>query len=251
MAALDIPNPNDTPDPWDTLEFDGAEVEHIWPPETNEETKQYGLVEWGEFTSKVKVDKKKKAGAAKPKVTTTGGESIDFSFTIVVVQSTEALAAVAPVIDALRPGAGPFGLKRHPWAALVSITDFLVESVKLAPPSNGELRISYSCTHVDKDAQANKSGNVSNTPASEKEAEQRAIDEWTARRDAAANYEKAEQARRIIAERDAAKAKFDATGVRTAKKLSSVLSGDNEVDITAAQPTTPSPTNTATGKVSG
>ena len=251
MAALNIPNPHDTPDPWDTLQFDGAEVDHVWPPETNEETKQYGLVEWGEFEIKAKIDKKKKAGAAKPKVTTTGGEAVAFSFVIVVVQSSEAIDAVAPILDTLRPGAGPFGLKRHPWAALAKIDDFIVEAVKLSPPSDGQLRISVSCVQVDKDAQANKGGNVSNTPASEKEAEQRAIDEWTARRDAAANYEKAEQARRIIAERDAAQAKFDATGVRTAKKLSSVLSGDNEVDITAAQPTTPSPTNTATGKVGG
>jgi hypothetical protein len=250
MAALNIPNPHDTPDPWDTLKFDGAEVDHTWPPETNEETKQYGLVEWGEFEIKAKIDKKVKAGAAKPKVTTTGGEAVAFSFVIVVVQTSAAIDAVAPILDTLRPGAGPFGLKRHPWAALAKIDDFIVESVKLSPPSDGQLRISVSCIQVDKDAQANKGGNVSSTPASEKDAEKRAIDKWTARRDAAANYEKAEQVRRIVAEHEAAKATFDATSVRTAKKLWSVLSGENEVDITTAQPTTPSTTNVATGRAS-
>lgn len=244
MAALNIPNPHDTPDPWDTLEFDGAEVEHIWPPETNEETKQYGLVEWGEFTSKIKVDKKKKAGAAKPKVTTTGGESIDFSFTIVVVQYAEALTAVAPVLDALRPGAGPFGLKRHPWAALVSITDFIVESVKLAPPSNGELRISYSCTQVDKDAQAGKGGSVVKT-SGELQYEQLARAEFEVQQGRARNAMKADQERQLLRQATEAKATFDATGVRTARKMSSVLAGQGDVDINHYQPTKQEPNKAA------
>ena len=249
MAALNIPNPHDTPDPWDTLEFDGAEVAQVWPPETNEETKQYGLVEWGEFTSKVKLDKKGKAGAAKQKITTTGGESISFSFTIIVVQSTEALAAVAPVLDALRPGAGPFGLKRHPWAALVSITDFIVESVKLAPPSNGELRISYSCTQVDKDAQSGKGGSVVKT-SGEKNYEDAARAEFEVQQGRARNLQKAEQERQIAIARQAANlAVADGVDRRTANKLASVLAGVNEVDVNNVQPQQPNPAAVAEGKI--
>jgi hypothetical protein len=248
MAALNIPNPHDTPDPWDTLEFDGAEVEHVWPPETNEETKQYGLVEWGEFTAKVKVDKKKKVGAAKPKVTTTGGEAIDFSFTIVVVQSTEALAAVAPILDALRPGAGPFGLKRHPWAALVSITDFIIESVKLAPPSNGEIRTSYSCTQVDKDAQANKGGSVVKT-SGELQYEQLARQEFEVQQGRARNMQKAVQEQSIARATAEAKAANDTVGSRTMRKLSSVLGGEGEVDVNSVQPQKPNPAAVAEGAI--
>ncbi len=249
MAALTIPNPYKDPKPHDTLEIKGAEQEFVWPPETNEDAERYGVVEWSSFKAKAKLDKKAKSGAAKPKLSQTGGEGIDFSFTLVVVQSDEALESVAPVIDALRIGS-TWVLKRHPDAALVGVSDFIVESVEAFLPSNGTKRYAYSCTQIDPDAQAGKSGNATNTP-SEKTEEQRAIDEWTARRDASINYNKAEQARRIIAEQAEAQRVFDKTGVRTAKKLSSVLAGDGEIDINSAQPQQPAPTNVATGSVNG
>jgi hypothetical protein len=249
MASLTIPNPYTNPKPYDTLEFKGAEQAFIWPPETNDDTERYGIVEWSSFKSKAKIDKKAKSGASKPKVSQTGGEGIDFSFTLVVVQSDEALDSVAPIIDALRLGS-TWVLKRQPDAALVGISDFIVESIEAFPPSGGVKRYTYSCTQVDADAQAGKGGNATSTP-SEQSAEQRAIDEWTARRDAAINYDKAEQARRILAEQAEAQRVFDKTGVRTAKKLSSVLAGDGEIDVNSAQPTEPSPTNVATGSVNG
>lgn len=250
MASLSIPDPSTNPDPWDTLSFDGAEVEFVWPPETNEETKQYGLIEWGAFTSKIKIDKKKKVGAPKPKVTTTGGEAIDFTFTIVVVQTQDALDAVAPILDALRPGSGPYGLKRHPWAALVSITDFIVESVSFSPPSDGALRIAYTCTQVDKDAQAGKGKSVVKT-AGELEYDQRARAEFEVQQGRARNAFKADQERQLLKQATEAKAAFDATGVRTARKMSSVLAGQGDVDINHYQPTKrdASPTAVAEGKI--
>lgn len=250
MGALSIPNPHTNPKPWDTLELAAAEQEIIWPPETTEDAERFGLVEWGSFKPKVKIDKKSKSGAAKAKVSQTGGESISFSFTLVIVQDDAALEAAAPILDALRPGAGPFGLKRHPWAAFAKLRDFIVEEVEYNPPSDGVLRVRISCVEVDADAQAGKGGNATKTPSEQSE-EQKTIDEWTARRDAAINFDKAEQARRILAQEAAAKAAFDATGVRTAKKLSSVLAGDGEIDVNSAQPTERASSNVATGSVNG
>jgi hypothetical protein len=247
MASLTIPNPYTNPKPYDTIEFQGAEQEFVWPPETNDEAERYGIVEWSSFKAKVKIDKKSKSGASKPKVSKTGGEGIDFSFTLVVVQSDEALDSVAPIIDALRLGS-TWVLKRQPDATLVGISDFIVESVEAFPPNNGTKRYTYSCTQIDQDTQKGAGKNATATPG-ESQYEQLYRQEFERQQGEARNIQAAEQERRILAQAAEAKANFDRTGVRTARKMSSVLAGEGEIDINNVQPRQPNKAATAEGKI--
>jgi hypothetical protein len=247
MGALNIPNPYTTPRPYDTLEIEGAEQKFVWPPETNDNTEQYGIVEWSSFKTKAKIDKKAKSGAAKPKVSKTGGEGIDFSFTLVVVQSDEAIESVSPVIDALRLGS-TWVLKRQPDATLLGVSDFMVESIEIPPPGNGVKRYTFGCTQIDQDAQKGKGGNATSTP-SETQYEQLYRAEFERQQGIARNLQAAEQERRILAQAAEAKANFDQTGVRTARKLSSVLAGEGEIDINNVQPRQPNKAAVAEGKI--
>lgn len=249
MASLSIPNPYTNSAPYDTLEFQGAEQAFVWPPETTEDSAQYGVVEWSAFKAAVKIDKKSKSGAAKPKVSKTGGEGISFSFSMIIVQDDAALESAAPIIDALRPGSGPWALKRQPDAAAVGITDFIVESVEIFPPDNGTKKYTFTCFQVDQDAQKGKGGNVSSTPGESQYAQQYRA-EFERQQGIARNLEAAEQERRIIVARQAAAlATSEGVDRRAANKMAASLAGANEVDVNNVQPQQPNPPATAQGKI--
>jgi hypothetical protein len=247
MASLTIPNPYTNPKPYDTLEIEGAEQEFVWPPETNDDTERYGIVEWSSFKTKAKIDKKAKSGAAKPKVSKTGGEGIDFSFTLVVIQSDDALESVAPVVDALRLGS-TWALKRQPDAALVGVTDFIVESLEVAPPSDGVKRYVYSCTQIDQDAQNGKGANATSTP-SESQYEQLYRAEFERQQGIARNLQAAEYERRVAIARQAADAAGNYVDKRTAAKMSAAHAGVNEIDVTNVQPREPNKAAVAEGTI--
>lgn len=247
MTALSIPNPSTNSTPYDTLEFHGAEVEHIWPPETDDASERYGIVEWSSFKASAKIDKKSKAGAAKSKVSKTGGENTEFSFTLVVVQEDEALESIAPILDALRPGE-TFVLKRNPDAALVGISDFIVKSIEAFPPSDGTKKYTVSCMQIDSDAQAGKGGNVSSTP-SESQYEQLYRAEFERQQGMARNMQAAERDRQIAIAKQAAKVAGDFVDKRTAAKMAAQFAGVDEVDVTTVQQQQPNPAAVATGKI--
>lgn len=245
MASLDIPNPLDTPDPWDSLTFTQAKASYVWPSNP-----EHGYVEWSSFKPAVKLDKKDKSGAAKPRITTTNGKGIEFSFTLhVVADNDDARTTAATVLDKLRAGAGPFGVKSHPWAAAAGVRGFLVESVEYFPPDEGELRITISCSEVDPDAQSGTGKNVVKTPSKE-DALKRAQDEWLARARQAQAFTNNQMAIDVQNRADEARANGEPAGQRVPKKLKSVFVGEDEIGTTPNVKKQPDPGNVATGKVS-
>jgi hypothetical protein len=248
MPAVPIPAPDENAKAWDSLSFKQGKVGYDWP-----EDEEYGLVEWSSFKTSAKIDKKAKSGAAKPRVTQTGGEAVTFSFTLrIAYHIPEALTTVQPILDKLRPGAGPFEFN-HPWAAFDGIRGFLVESVERFPPEDGELRVTIGCVEVNPDAQSGKGGNVTKTPTRE-EQYNRAQDEWLARARAAQAFQQNENLNRAQDLTDQAAANGDDVGARVPKKLHSVFVGEDEISGSPAQPKKAEPTSntaTATGSASG
>lgn len=246
MPSLDIPDPSESSDVWDSLTFKEGKTEYRWP-----EDPEHGQVEWSSFKSSVKVDKKSKAGAAKAKVTTTGGKPTEFDFTMCIVQDIEeARTSAARVLDKLRAGAGPFSFS-YPWAAFDGVRGFMVEEVEKMPPADGELRVKFSCVEVDPDAQAGTGKNVVKTPSKEA-ALKRANDEWLARARQAQAFTNNINALDAQNRADAAAAAGDPVAVRVPKKLQSVFVGEDEI---GASPNVPKqadpPGNVATGSVNG
>lgn len=248
MPAVPIPAPDENSKAWDTLAFKQGKTDYTWP-----EDEEYGLVEWSSFKSSAKIDKKSKSGAAKPRVTQTGGEAVSFSFTLrIAYHIEEALTTVVPVLDKLRPGAGPYEFN-HPWAAFDGIRGFMVESVERFPPEDGELRVTVECVEVNPDAQSGKGGNVTKTPTRE-EQYNRAQDEWLARARAAQAFQENENRQRAQDITDQAAANGDSVATRVPKKLHSVFVGEDEISASPAQPRqseAQSNTGVATGSVNG
>jgi hypothetical protein len=247
MPAVPIPSPDEKPNAWDTLTFKQGKTAYMWPPVDNED---YGVVKWSPFKPTAKIDKKAKSGAAKPRVTQTGGEAVGFSFTLRIPSHIqEAIDSAMVVLDKLRPGAGPFEFD-YPWAAFNSIRGFLVESVEFSPPEGGELLIAVSCIEVNPDAQSGKGGNVTKTPTREA-ALKRANDEWEARARAAQAFQQNENLNRAQDITDARSTDDTAVAQRTPKKLNSVFVGEGEVSSSPVQPKKTEPAgNVASGGVS-
>lgn len=247
MAALTIPNPVDLPGAWDTVSFSEAKKRYTWPLEEH-----FGVVEWSSFKTSVKLDKKQKSGAAKPKVTTTNGKPIEFSFTLRIVPDIEeGMRSASEVIDKLRPGAGPFTLFNHPWAAAAGVRGFVVEEVEYQPPADGELRVVVSCLQIDPDAQSGTGKSVVSTPSKEA-ALKRAQDEWLARARQAQAFTNNQVLTEAQAAQDAAQANGDPVAVRSPKKVKSVFVGEDEIGTTPNVKKQPDPaSNVATGSVNG
>jgi hypothetical protein len=227
MATVAIPSPISTPKPWDELTFRENKTAFHWP-----EKEEYGLVEWSAFKSAAKLDKKGKTGSAKPRVTKTGGEGVKFSFTLrIVADNDDAISTAFVVVDKLRPGAGPFYLDAHPWAALHGVRGFMVEDVETPPPTNGEILVIVGCVEINPDAQAGTGKNVKSTPSRETD-KQRALAEYEdfVRRTRIANMTVAanERQNRI----DAANAAGNPIALRPDKKLEAWIA-DNGGDVGA------------------
>jgi hypothetical protein len=246
MPAVPIPSPVGNANAWDTLAFKEGKVPFTWPADD-----EHGEVVWSSFKSAAKIDKKAKSGAAKPKITQTGGEAVTFSFTLKIAYDIpEAMTSVAPVLDKLRPGAGPFSFD-YPWAAFDGIRGFLVESVERFPPEGGELKVTVSCVEVNPDAQSGKGGNVTKTPSRE-EAQKRANDEWLARARAAQAFQQNQNLNAVQDIADAAAKNGDPVAARTPKKLHSVFVGEEEISSSPTQPKQADPPgNVASGSVNG
>lgn len=248
MPTVPIPAPitNAAANAWDTLTFTEGKASYAWPT-----VPSHGVVEWSSFKASAKLDKKGKSGAAKPRVTQTGGNAVKFSFTLRIAAHIQAaIDSAVQRLDKLRVGAGPFGTN-HPWAAFNGIRGFMVEDVEYFPPVDGEIRVTVECVEVNPDAQSGKGANVTKTPSRE-EAQKRAQDEWLARARAAQAFQQNANLNRVQDLTDQAAASGQPAAFRTPKKLHSVFVGEDEIGSSPAQPTQPNPpSNVATGSVSG
>jgi hypothetical protein len=246
MAALDIPNPLELPGAWDTVSFTENKTRYTWPLD-----EEFGVVEWSDFEPGVSLDKKTKSGAAKPKVTTTNGKPVEFSFTMrIVPDEAEGMRTAAEVIDKLRPGAGPFTLHNHPWAAVAGVRAFVVGKVKYQPPADGELIVAFSCVQIDPDAQSGTGNSVVKTPSKEASLK-RAQDEWLARARQAQAFTNNQVAIDTQNRADAAAERGDPAGMRVPKKVQSVFVGEDEIGTTPSVPKQADAGNVATGSVNG
>lgn len=175
MARVNIPYPYTDPDSYDVLRFKVRDKVYTWPS-----AEAFGVARIDVGDIKAKVDKKGKTGAAKPKVTTTGGERLTVKGELEITGA--GWESALDILDLLRLGS--LVDLQYPWLQFYGYKSFQVERIQPHGLEKGTVKVQLEFGEVNADAQNGAGKSAVKTPSQRSDLE-KAQDEWLARARAA------------------------------------------------------------------